>query len=1191
MINESVPPAERIERSTPPFFRVDVARAAEKILSRRGIVLIVVVALLAMLALMGTIFILSAASDKQAVYASNTATSLNLAQSGVLSSVVGTMLSQTLDQNGHTLALGNFNSASQTFTPDSQIARTWDCPRAGNVAACTPSAPGPFFQTVTGGDQTIPTQPWLTSIAPWEPYTAYLPGMTVVQVNLATSPPTQTVYVCSAAHTSGATFSGSSSNWSAIHNLPAGAALQSELTPYLFDPTDGLYDISYQSSTQSAAPDGVAVVNVPNASVTLPAVNDSIPGLSYPFGTRDGMWNLLPSSASNGARFRFALRITDTSALLNLNTGWIPSADDLGSTDPAGIYGEYPASCPILNVPGVNYSADDTPSYIQNGSSTTIGRGGGLVTGSSYTPAAWQTTVIDDYEQNGNENIGEGGTAADLLSVNSGLDMLTQGGGIFGAPSYTRPMMLAGNTFGYLTQASYPYYIAQPWRSMYTSTSFTRDVAAVNLTSSNIAPPPRLNLNAPISSSNFAALAQQLYDTLIVCGYQPQHACAWLVDYMTYRLDTGAYNGSPAFLSSSGELYVPTSGGTLTATLSVDTGGQGYVGNTAQPFINEVDIELTQKSGRAAKAGDWAVELVNPFTGSGSLNLSNYTLEIIPKAGSRISISLSGSLAGYKSGSNGNYGVVCYSGGAFSSRASSAGDGFVQTSSSTFKAGPVTVELLRSNIGGASSAVVVDTMRVTAPAALPAGVTKEYADESRDNSGTAGIWGCDSTAQSVLPSVLPTTDPGTIGMANDASVSGNPGVLLFDPSFVSGSGGTGGGGGGGPGGGPGGGGGGGPGGGPGGGGGGGSGGGSSGSTTPVSSNDFINIDAVNNIARECNTTGESLSQQIALNTPSSGSNQNVGMSYPIDAAALSLPLLPDVSGSSVSYEVYQAALYFDFAYDPRAAVTCVDQAFSDPAITSIGGSAGEIAPCILTMTTLNDRTTNTGDAISLPNGVADLVRMPGKVNINTADQNVLYTAFSEDAGANQIIAPAGFSGSSFTPQWQMVADTIAYRNRLAGGTNVQAGYMTTAVPSSWYTSSSGRWGSTLGFHSLGDLLLALIPSEKLSSITTLQQRDAPWADVANFLTVRTDTFAVYGYIQALRLNPQWTGIATYQPADWYNASRGIPLGDEGSISTDPTQNAEFILEGSRRFIAIIDRSFCNDGASFVPQIVAIKTLP
>jgi hypothetical protein len=1120
---------------------------------RHGIVLIVVVALLAMLALMGTIFILSAATDKQAVYASDTATDLNLAQTGVLSNITGTMLNETLDQNGNTLAVGTYDPTTAGYTPDSHIARLWDAPRTGNVATCTPTDPQPFYQTVTGGNQTVNTQPWLTNIAPWEPYTIYLPGMTVVQVNLATNPPTQTVYVCSTAHTSGATFSGSSSNWSTMSSVPNGETLETELTPYLFNPTDGLYDISYDSSTQSSAPGGVAAVSVPNASVTLPAVNTAISGLTYPFGTRDAMWNLLPLSAPNGSRFRFALRVVDTSALLNLSTGWIPSADSLGTTDPAGIYGEYLASCPIFNVPGVNYSGADSPAYLQNGTSTTIGRGGTLQTGSSYTPAAWQTNVIDDFEQEGAGTGGNGGTAADLFNINSGLDLLTQGGGVFGAPSYTRLMMLAGNTFGYATQASYPYYLAQPWRNMYTTCSFTRDIAPLNMTSSAAAPPARLNLNAPISSSNLAAFSQQLYNTLVACGYQPHHACAWLVDYMTYRLDNGAYDGSPAFLSSSGELYVPTSGGTLTASLSVNTGGVGYVGNTTQPFINEVDVKLGH-SGGSTKAVDWAVELVNPFPGSAALSLSDYSLKIIPKSGSAISISLSGkSLAGYQSGSNSSLGVVCYSGGAYPSKASSAKDGFVLTNSSTFTAGPMTVELLRSSIDGASGAVVVDRMTVGLPTAIASGVSYAYADESRNNSGIAGIWGCDSAAQSVLPSTLPTTDPGTIGTLNSASVVGNPGIPLFD-RFFSGSAAT-------------------------------------GASTAIDSNDdLFNINDANCIARECNTTGEFLSQQIALNTPSSGSNQNVGMSYPIDATALSLPTLPDVSGTSISYEIYQAALYFDFAYDPRAAVTAVDQAFADPAVTSGGGSVGEIPPCILTMTTLTDRTSNTTDAISLPNGAADLVRLPGKININTADQNVLFTAFSEDAAANQIVAPAGFSGSSFNPLWQMVADTIAYRNRMAGGSSLQAGTMATTVPQSWYTSSSGHWGSTLGFHSLGDLLLALIPSENLSSVTTLQQRDAPWADVANFLTVRTDTFAVYGYIQSLRLNPQWTGIANYQPTDWYNANRGIPLGSAGSISTDSTQNAEFILEGSRRFIAIIDRSCCNDGGSFVPQIVAIKTL-
>jgi hypothetical protein len=778
------------------------------------------------------------------------------------------------------------------------------------------------------------------------------------------------------------------------------------------------------------------------------------------------------------------------------------------------------------------------------------------MTGSSYTPAAWQYGVLADYEQEGAGTGGNGGTAADLFNVNSSLDLLTQGGGVFGAPAYTRPMMLAGNTFGYAMQSSYPYYIAQPWRNMYTTFSFTRDIAPLNLTSSGSAPPARVNLNAPVTSSNLATFAQQLYNTLVACGYNPQHACAWLTNYMTYRLDAGGYAGSPAFLSSSGTLTVPTSSGTLSASLSVSAGGQGYVGNTAQPFINEVDIKLGHSSGSgAAQAVDWAVELIDPFSGSNSLSLANYTLKITPNKGSTISVNLSKqSLAGYASGSNGALGVVCYSKGAYASKASGAGDGFVLTNSSTFAAGPVTVQLLRSSIDGASGAVVVDSMTVGLPTAIASGVTYAYADAQRNNSGTAGVWGCDSATQSLLPTTLPTTDPGTIGTRNTAIVAGNPGVPLYD-RFFSGSVAAG------------------------------------GSTAIDSNDDLFNMNDANCIARECSTTQTPLSQQIAFNTPVAGTYHNAGMVCPIDAAALSLPLLPDVNGTSVSYEVYQAALYFDFAYDPRAAVTAVDQAFADPAVSAGGGSAGEIPPSILTMTTLTDRTENTTDAISLPNGAADLVRLPGKVNINTADEDVLYTAFSEDAAAGEIDAPSGFSGSSFSPIWQMVADTIAFRNRMTAGTSLQAGDMATSVPPVWYTSTEGEYGSTLGFHSLGDLLLALMPSENLSGMATLQQRDAPWADVETFLSVRSDTFAVYGYIQALRLNPQWTGIANYQPVDWYNANRGIPIGDAGSISADPTQNAEFILEGSRRFIAVVDRSICNNGAAFVPQIVAMKTLP
>lgn len=1130
--------------------------SGRRIGTQRGVVLLLVVALLTILALMGTVFILSASADKQATYAANSSTGLNLAQAGVISGLCGTMLNETLDQSSRTLTIGTYAASSGKFTPDSQIARYWDCPHAGNLATCTPSAPQAFFQTMTATPQVVETQPWLTNIQPWQPFTAYLPGATVLQVGTSTAPPTEQVYMCILAHTSGGAFSGSGADWLAVATTPAGKPLISELAPYLFDPSDGLNDISYQSSVVSPAPGGVATVNVPNASVTIPAVNSSVPGLGYPFGTRDAMWNLLPISAPDGARYRYAIRVTDLSALLNLNTGWIPAADANGTADPAAIYGQELTSCPILGISGVNIAVGDTPAAVQNGNSTTVGRGGTLITGSSYTPFAWQASGVYDYEQQGAGIGGNGTSALALFGTNSAIELLTQGGGIFGTPVYTRPMLLAGSTFGFTTSASYPYYIAQPWRNMYTSYSFSRDIAPLNLSgTSGGAPPARLDLNMPISSSNLASFSQQLYSTLLACGFNPQHACSFLVNYLTYRFDSLGFSGSPAYLSASGTLTAPTPGGTLTASLNVYTGGSGYMGTTAQPFLNEVDVKLQRGKSGAPTVGDWAVEILNAFPGSANLPLSDYSIEIIPSSGSAVTVSLSGeSLSGYSSTSNGSFGVVCLSGGGFYSKASSSGDGFVATTSATFAPGPMTVELLRSNVGGSSGPIVVDSISVTLPTTLASSVTTEYADVSRNNTGSAGVWGCDSNVTTTLPSTLPTSDPGTIGSANAVTVVGNPGVPLYD-RFYSGSV-------------------------------------AAGGTRAVDSNDdLFNLDDLNCCAREACTTAATLPQQLAANTLVAGSGYDSGMYYAQQAAALSYPMLPDVAGTTASYELFQAAIYFDFAYDPRAAVTLADQNFPDLEVTSGGGTVGEIPPSFLAMTTLTDRSWNTTDAVSLPGGAPDLVRLPGKININTASQDVLYSAFSADGAAGQINAPTGFSGSAFNPVWQMVADTVSFRDRMTAGATIQTGGMATLVPTPWYGASSGNYSSTLGFHGMGDLLLAFLPSEPLTALTTLQQRDATWADVAGFLTVRSDTFAVYGYIQALRLNPQWTGIANYQPVDWYNANQGIPIGMTGSISPDATANAEFVLNGTRRFIAIVDRSLCNNGAAIEPQVVEVKSLP
>ena len=62
-------------------------RAAHR---RAGMILLLVIALLVLLALMGTVFILMASTDRKSAYASNSSASLNMAQRGSTTAALGT---------------------------------------------------------------------------------------------------------------------------------------------------------------------------------------------------------------------------------------------------------------------------------------------------------------------------------------------------------------------------------------------------------------------------------------------------------------------------------------------------------------------------------------------------------------------------------------------------------------------------------------------------------------------------------------------------------------------------------------------------------------------------------------------------------------------------------------------------------------------------------------------------------------------------------------------------------------------------------------------------------------------------------------------------------------------------------------------------------------------------------------------
>jgi hypothetical protein len=662
---------------------------------------------------------------------------------------------------------------------------------------------------------------------------------------------------------------------------------------------------------------------------------------------------------------------------------------------------------------------------------------------------------------------------------------------------------------------------------------------------------------------------------MVSSGYNAQHVREFLANYFTYRFDTTGYGTSPAYLSAANVLTVPMGGSTISATLNAATvpvGAVDCVGTTAQPFLNEAAFKLTLGKGGATTVSDWAIELANPFPGTTALPCSNYSIAVYFGGSKTAAFTVpltGGALTGFSTAGNRYIGVLALKGGAFYAQASADADGFLIADTDGFSIGTVVIDLVRNGVAGGSGSVVVDSMLLNIPNVPKGSPTTEYYDVSRDNGGASdGIWGCDSAGEFASP--LSTTISGTIGTANGAvATGGEPGVVLYDRWY------------------------------------------SGDLVAPgaTAGNDLANINDFNCIARECSTVGtggEPLSEQIATNIaapPPPAADvipDNLGMYYVAQAQALGYPVIP-ATAPAISPEVSESALYFDFAYDPRAAHTVADADFIDPVDTT----PGEIPPTILSTTTLTDRSqSNTTAAIALPEGAADLVRQAGKININTASQAVLYSAFSENGALwNGTKQPLALDVD------QLVSDAIGFRDRLAGGTTIPGLPTTVPVPNPGFNVGGKNGYSAFagaGYQSIADLLVAFIPTVESGTFpkalkttpTTLQQRDAAWADVENFLSVRSDTFAVYGLVQALRLNPAYsTAGGTYTPTDWYNANQGIAVGtgtvyNEGSISTDPTnQNAEFILEGTRRFMALVDRSYCNNGALVQPHIVALKILP
>lgn len=107
-----------------------------------------------------------------------------------------------------------------------------------------------------------------------------------------------------------------------------------------------------------------------------------------------------------------------------------------------------------------------------------------------------------------------------------------------------------------------------------------------------------------------------------------------------------------------------------------------------------------------------------------------------------------------------------------------------------------------------------------------------------------------------------------------------------------------------------------------------------------------------------------------------------------------------------------------------------------------------------------------------------------------------------------------------------------------------------------------------------------------TTATDLKTRDQDWSAMLNLCTVRSDTFVVYGFMEAVRANPAYTSFDN--ASHWYGAVTDDP--HDPNLATIP-----LLRIAQRRWVAIIDRSFSNydrsDPKFTLPRVVAIKDLP
>jgi hypothetical protein len=1149
--------------------------------STRGSIMVLVVAVLGLLAVIGTVYIVSSRASRNTAAATSVNINLDLARMAVTNQAQQVIGAAMIDSSG---APGGYNATAATY--GSVAARDFDYPET-NVA-------GTGVTTYNGA---MRDEPWLAA-------------------NLY--------------NVSGSDFS--------------------LLSPQMFDPLSGKYDLPPTTTFAYNA----ALFTATNQSLTTTVVGDFFAGTAaHPFdpgsAVADGYICLLPFSEATGIRYRYGLRILDTSRMANLNTGApgdIGAYPDTFGTNLTSLALAANANatqqqnffCGNNSNPGMlTATPTDMASSLLNPITAGLNTGRLGTTATPFSLAGWQATILKiEKTASATNNLG-------LFDLTDELELRSYGNrgttyqarvasGTTGAKTQIWPNTLGVVKNGSLTQegnvrrANFTTYSFSreirpypdpttanpPFKLTYTTansapTNFTTDFGNPSLgvtpqpvtmsspanvwpTANRSALPcvainPTLKpdtatagqgLGTPSAANGNAMYTLAMSGTNIataiekIAGFSHRDACQFAANYVTScwngmmqdpNIPTATatayyFPAGPSFVDESGICVrtaidlnnsnpptalsivpIGTNFGNSSDLNSTAANGNIYLGYVAQPFISEIVAESISNGmglGAASVAvSDSAVELFNPYPVA--LSMQGYRLtDMSASPPYATDLDLTQDATGQKLYIPANGYLIITSGTGTPALAPAPSLNVVVAKyNATFAlstSGSVALALRRPfydrNYTANQYAVVdrasyagVDLPNslfapssTATPPAAPIILSIARADISNAGSMSA-------------PSSVP-----TLGTA-----AGSLKINLYDRSALNIP--------------------------------------SLGAPDPI-----LNIADFNRIPR----VGDHVYSSIGvLPGPPGIGGPVIADAVPallteritqLGSGADPAPNAPTASSTGTFTQANEAIIYFDFWPNPAMFQTTTEYPIAVappttpvPVDPNCDMRAVVLLNCLATIDRFSDF------SIDIGNGNPDItkLRIPGKINVNTASPDVLRALPGIAAQPN--------------PD-QLIANILTYRSGVAQ--TYGPGNTPNNLPPIVMT-YAGR-----GFHTLGELLVAM----GTGSSATIDARDKAWASIYNLCTVRSDTFVVYGYMEAVRQNPNFTSTTFNNGSHWYTASDDTTYYPSTSPTIDdPHNTGPLIRVARRRWVAIVDRSFSNykaGTANFsLPRIVAIKDLP